>query len=104
MPRKSGHRFSGQDMRKTIAARLIDHGQEFPTMTFKTPSRLGLAGLTLGVLFALCLCFIAFDVAFAEMAAPPAAPAAAAAAEPTVNKGDTAWMLSATVFVLLMTI
>ena len=25
-------------------------------------------------------------------------------AEPTVNKGDTAWMLSATVFVLLMTI
>ena len=74
-------------------------------MTFKTPSRLGLAGLTLGVLFALCLCFIAFDVAFAEMAAPPAgAPAAAAAAEPTVNKGDTAWMLSATVFVLLMTI
>ncbi|MFL5004993.1 MAG: ammonium transporter [Microvirga sp.] len=33
------------------------------------------------------------------MAAP-----AAAAAEPTVNKGDTAWMLSATVLVLLMTI
>jgi Amt family ammonium transporter len=32
------------------------------------------------------------------------APAAAAAAEPTVNKGDTAWMLSATVLVLLMTI
>ena len=29
---------------------------------------------------------------------------AAAAAEPTVNKGDTAWMLSATVLVLLMTI
>ena len=40
-------------------------------MTFKTPSRLGLAGLAMGVLFALCLCFIAFDVAFAEMAAPP---------------------------------
>ena len=32
------------------------------------------------------------------------AAAAAAAAEPTVNKGDTAWMLSATVLVLLMTI
>ena len=64
-------------------------------MTFKTPSRLRLAGIAAGVLCALCLCAIAFDVALAEMAAPP---------EPTVNKGDTAWMLSATVFVLLMTI
>jgi ammonium transporter, Amt family len=74
-------------------------------MTFKKPSRLGLAGTTAAIICALCLCAIAFDVAFAEMAAPaaPAAPAAAAA-EPTVNKGDTAWMLSATVFVLLMTI
>jgi len=75
-------------------------------MTFKMPTRLGLAGL-MAIAFALCLCFVAFDVAFAEMAAPaaPAAPAAAAAAaEPTVNKGDTAWMLSATVLVLLMTI
>src|SRR5215213_11091892 len=32
------------------------------------------------------------------------APAAAAAAEPTVNKGDNAWMLISTVLVLLMTI
>jgi Amt family ammonium transporter len=76
------------------AARLIDHGQELPTMTFKTPSRSRLAGLIAGVACALCLSFIAFDVALAEMAAP----------EPTVNKGDTAWMLSATIFVLLMTI
>jgi Amt family ammonium transporter len=56
--------------------------------------RAGLAGcaaLALGVLFA--------DAAFAQ-----AAPAAAAAAEPTVNKGDNAWMMSATVFVLLMTV
>jgi ammonium transporter, Amt family len=75
-------------------------------MTFKMPARITPAGIALGVLFALCLTFIALDVAFAEMAAPatPAAPAAAAAAEPTVNKGDTAWMLSATVLVLLMTI
>jgi len=74
-------------------------------MTFKMPSRLGLAGIAAGLLFALCLSFIAFDVAFAEMAAAAAPePAAAAAAEPTVNKGDTAWMLSATVLVLLMTI
>ena len=29
---------------------------------------------------------------------------AGGAARPTVNKGDTAWMLSATIFVLLMTI
>ena len=36
-----------------------------------------------------------FDAALAQ---------APAAAEPTVNKGDTAWMLSATVLVLLMTI
>jgi len=75
-------------------------------MTLKTPTRLGLAGLA-AIVFALCLCFVAFDVAFAEMAQAPAAaaPAAApAAAEPTVNKGDTAWMLSATVLVLLMTI
>jgi Amt family ammonium transporter len=60
------------------------------------------AGILLGVLFALCLTFIALDVALAEMAAPATPPAAAA--EPTVNKGDTAWMLTATVLVLLMTI
>ncbi len=43
-------------------------------MTFKMPSRLGLAGIAAGLLFALCLSFIAFDVAFAEMAAAPAPP------------------------------
>jgi Amt family ammonium transporter len=90
-------------MRKETTARLIDHGQEFHTMTFDKSSRLRLAGLAAGVVFALCLSFIALDVAFAEMAAP-ATPAAPAAAEPTINKGDTAWMLSATVLVLLMTI
>src|SRR5437868_9190380 len=50
-------------------------------MTFKRPYRAGLAVLAAG-LFA----------------------AAAAAAEPTVNKGDNAWMLTSTVLVLLMTI
>src|SRR5688500_13669970 len=69
-------------------------------MTFKKSPRLRLAGLAAGVVLALCLSFIALDVALAEMAAP----ATPAAAEPTVNKGDTAWMLSATVLVLLMTI
>jgi len=48
--------------------------------------------------------------AFAEDAAAPAAEAATAAAEapaaaaPTPNKGDTAWMLTATCLVILMTI
>ena len=43
----------------------------------------------------------AADAAKPAEAAPAAAPAAAA---PTPNKGDTAWMLTATAFVVLMTI
>jgi Amt family ammonium transporter len=50
-------------------------------MTFKRPSSAGLAALGVGV--------------FA---------ATAAYAEPTINKGDNAWMLTSTVLVLLMTI
>src|ERR1041384_3929234 len=50
-------------------------------MTFKRPYGAGLAALAVG-LFA----------------------ATAACAEPTVNKGDNAWMLTSTVLVLLMTI
>src|SRR5689334_7195151 len=42
--------------------------------------------------------------AAAATAAPAAAPAAAAAPAPTPNKGDTAWMITATAFVILMTI
>jgi Amt family ammonium transporter len=42
--------------------------------------------------------------AVAFLAEPSLAQAPAAAAEPTVNKGDNAWMLTATVLVLLMTI
>ncbi len=41
--------------------------------------------------------------AAAPMAAPAAAPAAAAPA-PTPNKGDTAWMMVATILVILMTV
>ncbi len=37
-------------------------------------------------------------------ASTPAAPAAAAAPAPTANKGDTAWMMVATMLVILMTI
>jgi ammonium transporter, Amt family len=50
-------------------------------MTFKRPTSAGLAALAIGM--------------FA---------ATAAYAEPTVNKGDNAWMLTSTVLVLLMTI
>ncbi|CAN5548634.1 ammonium transporter [soil metagenome] len=50
-------------------------------MTFKRPSGAGLAALAVG-LFA----------------------ATAAYADPTINKGDNAWMMTSTLFVLLMTI
>src|SRR5213594_799404 len=50
-------------------------------MTFKRPYSAGLAALAVGLLTA-----------------------SAAYAEPTVNKGDNAWMLTSTVLVLLMTI
>jgi len=70
-------------------------------MTFKTFPRAGLialAALIAGLLFA--------DSTFAQTAAPaaaaPAAPAAAAA--PKLDTGDTAWMLTSTALVLMMTI
>lgn len=67
-------------------------------MTKKTLLCAGLAGVA-----ALALTAYLTDAAFAQAAAP-AAPAAPAAAEPTVNKGDNAWMMTSTVLVLLMTI
>jgi Amt family ammonium transporter len=60
-------------------------------MTLKSLIRAGLTGLAVLAVGALLI-----DPSLAQA---PAAPA-----EPTVNKGDPAWMLSATVFVLLMTI
>lgn len=66
-------------------------------MKFKMPrGTLAVFAVFFGLLLAAMLVFPALAQA------PAAAPAAAA--EPTVNKGDTAWMLSATVLVLLMTI
>jgi Amt family ammonium transporter len=59
-------------------------------MTFKLPSRLGLAALA-----ALGLGLLLADAAFAQAPAPAAPPA-------TVAKGDTTWMLISTVLVLLM--
>ncbi len=67
-------------------------------MTLKTLIRVGLAGVA-----ALAVIALFADPTLAENAAPAAA-AAAAVAEPTVNKGDNAWMLTSTVLVLLMTI
>jgi ammonium transporter, Amt family len=90
-----GHRFSDQDRRNKNRRMPHRSGQEFLTMTSVSLSRARLAGLALGILFALCMMHFTFDAALAQ---------APAAAEPTVNKGDTAWMLTATVLVLLMTI
>ena len=61
-------------------------------MTLKTLMRVGLAGVA-----ALVVAALFADPTLAENAAP-------AAAEPTVNKGDNAWMLTSSVLVLLMTI
>jgi len=58
--------------------------------------------LLLPALGALALGLAAVEPALAQDAAAPAADAAAAA--PTVNKGDTAWMLVSTILVILMTI
>ncbi len=66
-------------------------------MTMKIPRFYwGLSALLLVLLLAL--------PAVAQNAAPPAAAAAAAAAPPKLDSGDTAWMLSSTALVLLMTI
>ncbi|HZW46588.1 MAG TPA: ammonia channel protein, partial [Microvirga sp.] len=55
--------------------------------------------LLLPALGALALGLAAVEPALAQDAAAPAADAA-----PTVNKGDTAWMLVSTILVILMTI
>jgi ammonium transporter, Amt family len=69
-------------------------------MNLRTLCRAGL--ITAGIVGGLAAVALLIDPAQAQLAAAPAP--AAAAAEPTVNKGDTAWMLSATVLVLLMTV
>ncbi|MPZ58116.1 MAG: ammonium transporter [Rhizobiales bacterium] len=62
-------------------------------MTLKFPTRAGLTALAV-----LGLGMIVADAALAQTPAAPAAPA------PTVNKGDTAWMLTASILVLMMTV
>src|SRR5580700_8080480 len=71
-------------------------------MTFKRPTTAGWIALAIAG-----LCAVGFvDAAFAQTAAPAAAdaPAAAAAAAPVPNKGDVAWMLTASALVLMMSI
>src|SRR6201993_2784901 len=63
-------------------------------MTFKRPTPAGWAALAIA---ALCIAGFA-GLAFAEDAAP------AAAAAPVPNKGDVAWMLTASALVLMMSI
>ena len=65
-------------------------------MTFKKLTRAG-HGLAIGALLGIALAMFASGHAFAET--PAAAPPHTAAA--TFNKGDTAWMLTSTVLVLL---
>jgi len=95
-------------------------------MTLKKLSRARLGAWALGLLLGLMLSFGAYTASYAQTAAPaPAAPSAAAApaaapaapkpacdasAKPpiltncTTNSGDTAWMLTSTALVLMMTI
>ncbi len=88
-------------------------------MTFKKPSRAGLAALVFGILLGLFLSLSTFThTSYAEEATPtpaattPAAPPPACdgTAKPPVltncspNSGDTAWMLTSMAIVLMMTI
>ena len=66
-------------------------------MTLKKLIGVGLAGLA-----ALAVAVLLIDPSLAQTAAPAAAAAAPAAL--VINKGDNAWMMTATVLVLLMTI
>jgi len=63
-------------------------------MTFKKPYRAGLAALAIGVIGILLL-----EPSLAQAPAPAAPPPA-----PKLNSGDTAWMLTSTALVLMMTI
>jgi len=65
-------------------------------MTFKTWSRVGLPTL-------LAAAALAMPV-LAQTATPAADAAAAVAAAPTINKGDTAWMLVSAMVVLMMSV
>jgi Amt family ammonium transporter len=85
-------------------------------MTFKKPSRAGLAALVFGFLLGILLSVSITTHSFAQT--PAAEPAAATAAPPacdgtakppvlencTPNSGDTAWMLTSVALVLMMTV
>jgi ammonium transporter, Amt family len=91
-------------------------------MTLKKPSRAGLLALAFGMLLGLFLSVATYNASYAQTPAPAEAPAAAPAAAPAplpacdatakppilskckTDSGDTAWMLTSTALVLMMTI
>src|ERR1700674_3983199 len=91
-------------------------------MTFKKPSRAGLAALVWGLVLAAFISVAVVDASHAQTPAAPAAPEATAApaAPPAAapvpacdtktlkdcspNSGDTAWMLTSVALVLMMTV
>jgi Amt family ammonium transporter len=89
-------------------------------MTLKKSSRAGLLALALGILLGVFLSIGTYDTSYAQTPAPEATPAAAAAPAPMpacdatakppilskckTDSGDTAWMLTSTALVLMMTI
>jgi Amt family ammonium transporter len=87
-------------------------------MTLNKSSRAGLLALAFGILLGLLLSLGTYDASYAQTPAPAAAPAAApapmpacdATAKPPIlskcktDSGDTAWMLTSTALVLMMTI
>ena len=75
-------------------------------MTNKKHFRAGLMALAFGLVLGVLLNAVVVDPSWAQAAPAAAAPAAAAPAapEPKLDTGDTAWMLTSTALVLLMTI
>src|SRR5262249_17813024 len=89
-------------------------------MTFKKPTRAGLAAFVFGILLALCVTVSFHTPSYAQDQQPAATatdqaaspPACAGNADPskavltkcTPNSGDTAWMLTSMAIVLMMTI
>jgi len=63
-----------------------------------------LFGTLTGVLFVLAVTLLPVETLTAQEAAAESAPAEAVEEAPTLNSGDTAWMIVATVLVLFMTI
>ena len=73
-------------------------------MLNKKHFRAGAIAIALGLFLGLFLNTVTVDPAWAQAAAPAAPAAPAAAPAPKLDSGDTAWMLTSTALVLMMTI